>query len=83
MLTIIQHPDGNPKKIAAGAKLGSTEQEISYGDVDTRGGASGSGIINQDGRVIGVHTTGGCFDTGGSNSGVTLLGIRRVSKVIK
>ena len=34
---------------------------ISYSDIDTLGGNSGSGILRaSDGRLVGIHTNGGC-----------------------
>jgi trimeric autotransporter adhesin len=37
---------------------------------DTTGGNSGSPIIEEStGRAVGVHTHGGCYSTGGANSG--------------
>jgi V8-like Glu-specific endopeptidase len=82
-LTIIQHPDGRPKRIAAGTQLRLASNNIFYSDVDTLGGSSGSGVINQDGRVIAVHTNGGCTATGGANYGVTLNAISQVSRIIR
>jgi hypothetical protein len=84
VLTVIQHPSGNPKRVAAGNKIRvSTDlQQLFYGDVDTLDGSSGSGVIDQRGRLIGVHTDGGCTATKGENSGYSLVAISHVSRII-
>lgn len=83
LLTVIQHPNGNPKRIAAGVGIGVNLPTVTYSDIDTLGGSSGSGVLDQDGRVIAVHTNGGCYENGGSNAGVTLFSISKVSAVLK
>lgn len=83
MLTVIQHPMGLPKKIAAGFAVQVALPLIRYSDVDTLGGSSGSGVLDQRGKLIAVHTTGGCDVDGGANSGVTLNAIKEYSKFIK
>jgi V8-like Glu-specific endopeptidase len=82
-LTVIQHPNGVPKRIAAGTQLRLANNSIYYSDIDTLGGSSGAGVINQAGQVIGVHTNGGCLPTGGENSGVTANAISQVSGVVR
>jgi V8-like Glu-specific endopeptidase len=63
VVTIIGHPAGRAKEIHAGAVL---DYSSSVGtnwfrhQVDTVGGNSGSGVLNSDGQVIGVHTNAGC-----------------------
>lgn len=83
VLSVIQHPNGLPKRIAAGSGVRVVGTEVQYSDVDTYGGASGSGVIEQGGRLVGVHTNGGCDMFGGHNSGVALTAIRGVSAIIK
>ena len=83
MLTVIQHPNGVPKRIAGGVGVGLASSSITYSDVDTLGGSSGSGVLDQDGNVIAVHNLGGCSVNGGSNSGVTLSAISKVSAFVK
>ena len=83
LLTVIQHPNGNPKRVAAGVGIGVNLPTVTYSDIDTLGGSSGSGVLDQDGKVIAVHTNGGCYENGGSNSGVTLFSISKVSAVLK
>jgi Trypsin-like peptidase domain len=81
-LTIIQHPEGKPKRVASGIETRLSSNNIMYSDIDTLGGSSGSGVINQDGRVIAVHTNGGCTAVGGANYGLTLNAISRVSSIV-
>jgi len=60
-LTIIGHPDGWPKKVSVGDPAGDL---INGGffkhHVDTLPGNSGSGVLNELGYLVGVHTGGGC-----------------------
>jgi hypothetical protein len=42
-----------------------------------------AGIVDQNGKLIGVHIKGGCTPLGtGSNSGVALAAIKTVSQII-
>lgn len=61
MLCLIGHPAGLPKRIEAGPALAPQGSQIRYDDIDTLGGNSGSGVLRaSDGRLVGVHTNGGC-----------------------
>ena len=61
MLCIIGHPAGMPKRIEAGAALAPSGNQIRYDSIDTLGGNSGSAVLRaSDGRIVGVHTNGGC-----------------------
>jgi V8-like Glu-specific endopeptidase len=61
MLCIMGHPAGVPKRIEAGPALAPSGSQIRYDDIDTQGGNSGSGVLRaSDGRLVGVHTNGGC-----------------------
>jgi len=81
-LAIIQHPAARPKVIAVGKLLkNSNPDKISY-SVDSLGGSSGSGILNDSGSLVGVHTNGGCSATGGANSGWTISRIRASSSIL-
>jgi len=82
-LTMIQHPAGDPKKIEAGPKNNVMGSSITYSDLDTRGGSSGSGVLDSNGRIIAVHTHGGCRASGGTNGGVTLNSVARNSAIIQ
>jgi len=81
-ITIIGHPGGQPKQIEAGTVASFSGNFVQYGNVDTLGGSSGSGILNSSGQIIGVHTNGGCTSTGGTNSGMRISRIRAVSSVL-
>ncbi|WP_394834562.1 trypsin-like peptidase domain-containing protein [Pendulispora rubella] len=81
-LAIIQHPSGDRKQIEAGTRLGLSGNYMTYGNIDTEPGSSGSGILNANGRLVGVHTNGGCTSSGGSNSGVRMTRISAVSAVL-
>lgn len=81
-LTIIQHPQGDPKKIESGDVLTSIGSDLFYDNIDTHGGSSGSGVRDVDGEVVAVHTNGGCSRTGsGANRGVLMNAIADVSSV--
>jgi V8-like Glu-specific endopeptidase len=82
-LAIIQHPGGERKVLAVG-KLSnsSTASRIFYSGLDTRGGSSGSGVLDDSGSIIGVHTNGGCSATGGTNAGWLISKIRAASSII-
>ncbi len=74
MICIIGHPAGVPKRIEAGPLTSFSGDRVRYNDIDTLGGNSGSAIWRaSSGRIIGVHTNGGCTTAGtGSNSGVRI-----------
>lgn len=84
MLCLIQHPAGLPKRIDAGPAFHLHDTQIGYDSIDTLGGSSGSGILRaSDGRIVGVHTNGGCSMAAGShNYGVRITSIRNVSPII-
>ncbi|HET8987540.1 MAG TPA: trypsin-like peptidase domain-containing protein [Humibacillus sp.] len=84
MLAIIGHPAGRPKRIEAGPATALAGGQLSYNDIDTLGGNSGSGILGPAGTVVGVHTNGGCNPAGtGSNFGVPIATIRAVSPTLQ
>lgn len=79
-IAILQHPAGQPKKIEAGTVLRVENGQVFYADLDTLGGSSGSGVRDLAGRVIAVHTNGGCqFD---ANRGVAVSSIAALSNEI-
>lgn len=78
LLTIIQHPQGKPKKVGAGTVLQKYGDFLFYNDIDTEGGSSGSGVRDASGAVVAVHTNGGCQPNGaGANRGVRIIAIAR------
>jgi V8-like Glu-specific endopeptidase len=65
---ILQHPAGVPKKIHAGPVLDyASPQGANWfrHQVDTINGSSGSGVLSEDGFLVGIHTHAGC-DPGNS-----------------
>jgi hypothetical protein len=77
---IIQHPKGKPKRVDNGPVSDVNSKVISYQDIDTFAGSSGSPLINADGDIIGIHTHPGCDPMGvGSNHGVPISAIKAVS----
>ena len=85
MLAILGHPAGQPKRIEAGPCTSISSTTVRYNDIDTLGGNSGSGILQATtGRVLGVHTNGGCNSAGtGTNSGVAIAAIRGASPTLQ
>ncbi|WP_165422613.1 trypsin-like serine peptidase [Rhizobium ruizarguesonis] len=85
-LAIIQHPNGEPKMIGAGALLKASGNDLFYDDIDTLGGSSGSAIRDEQGTIAGVHTHGGCLTEAtpgkiNANAGVDIQAIAAVSDV--
>lgn len=79
-LAIIQHPQGEPKKIGAGTAQDVAEPFIYYNDIDTWGASSGAGVRDDNGDVVGVHIRGDCAAS--ANSGVSALAISEVSDAL-
>lgn len=83
-LTIIQHPSGETKQVEAGTRgLTNSGVYMGYGDIDTEPGSSGSGVLDDKGSVVGVHTNGGCGMSGGENKAVKMSEILKVSKTVQ
>lgn len=89
-ICIIQHPGGSPKRIEAGhathihGSSGPDPAYFGYDDIDTLNGSSGSGVIRSpDGRLVGVHTNGGCTGRrSGHNHGVKIGEILNASSAL-
>ncbi|MCP4134120.1 MAG: trypsin-like peptidase domain-containing protein [bacterium] len=83
-LTVIQHPHGEPKQIETGSfySLGGAKKIILYSNLDTSRGSSGSGVLDSNGVLIGVHTTGTCSEESELNAGVCISAIQKVSAII-
>ena len=85
MLCIMGHPLGVPKRIEAGPLVDFDGNRVLYNDIDTMGGNSGSGILQaSSGRIVGVHTNGGCNASGtGHNFGMRISAIRTNSPTVR
>lgn len=85
MLCIIGHPAGQPKRIEAGPTTSISGNLIHYSDIDTLGGNSGSGILRaSDGRLVGIHTNGGCNPSGtGTNFGQRIAAVIAASPTLQ
>lgn len=62
-VAIIQHPARERKKLHAGPVLDYSSPVGTNWfrhQVDTVGGSSGSGVLNTDGQLVGIHTNAGC-----------------------
>lgn len=83
MLCLIQHPNGEPKRIEAGPARTVDTGLITYNGIDTSGGSSGAPLLaSPSGEVVGVHTNGGCTHISGANFGVTIGIVRSVSRLL-
>lgn len=80
-LAIIQHPLGGPKQLAEGALVSCQQGVLHYRDLDTLVGASGAGILNREGRLIGIHSGGECISEG-SNFGPRISSIIDASALL-
>jgi V8-like Glu-specific endopeptidase len=59
-VTIIQHPNGGPKKIAfTDNKVSAVFDDLVQYSTDTEPGSSGSPVFNQDWEIVGLHHRGG------------------------
>ena len=88
MLCIIGHPAGQPKRIESGPTTAISGNLIRYGDIDTLGGNSGSGILRaSDGQLVGIHTNGGCTAAspgdGGTNFGQRIAAVMAASPTLQ
>ena len=55
-----------------------------YHIADTMGGNSGSSIIREsDEMIVGIHTNGGCYSRGGSNSATVISENQELVKAIR
>lgn len=86
IITIIGHPAGLPKQVEVGPLTAINGNQIRYSDTDTLGGSSGSGVLlSPYGRLVGVHTNGGCSGTNpetGFNIGERIMALRNVSPIL-
>jgi V8-like Glu-specific endopeptidase len=83
-IAILQHPAAAPMSVGAGTVAHVQGSTISYDTIDTLGGSSGAGILDAEtGKLVGVHTNGGCTKSaGGENSGVTIGALTAASPIL-
>lgn len=79
---IIQHPNGEQKQLDAGSDISRDGNYLTYAELDTMGGASGSGVLDKNGNLVAVHTNGGCSASGGSNRGLSMETIWKISPIL-
>lgn len=82
---VIQHPLGKPKVIEAGPVTFKNVHLLSYNDIDTQGGSSGSPVISisSDG-IVAVHVSGGCdVSRSGHNNATAIRAILPYSRIIR
>lgn len=83
MLCIIQHPNGDPKKVEAGPLSEPSRSRIGYNSLDARSGASGAPVLSaKTGEIVGVHIEGGCAVPNGISVAQTIGAIRGVSDLL-
>ncbi len=86
-ITIIQHPARLPKVVEGGTLGYRADGRVSYADLDTEGGSSGSGVLqNSTGLVIGVHTSGTWDDScgpGDPNKGEAMVDLYVQSPIVR
>ena len=59
LLNIVQHPDGEPKQLAARAnRLVDLVEDFLHYETDTAPGSSGSPVFNDHWEVVGLHHSG-------------------------
>ncbi len=83
-IALLQHPRAEPMKVGAGAVARVSGSKISYDSIDTLDGSSGAGILDgTSGKLVGVHTNGGCAQDGdGENFGVTIGALTAASQIL-
>jgi V8-like Glu-specific endopeptidase len=87
MVCIIGHPATAPKQVEAGPVTAFDGNQVRYNDADTLPGNSGSGILHgPSGRLVGVHTNGGCAGTTpetGFNLGMRISSLIGASPILQ
>ncbi len=90
-LMMIHHPKGKPMQVSWDeCAVKETKGNMLHHRCDTEPGSSGSGILTQetesqdDVRIVGVHTLGGCKKTGdnSSNSGPSMSHLLTLSSTL-
>lgn len=76
---IIQHPDQLPKKFGRGYAYFGNEPFITYTQISTGGGSSGSPVIScRTNKVVGVHVNGDCAGATLTNKAIAIDMIRNL-----
>jgi V8-like Glu-specific endopeptidase len=85
-LVIVQHPSRGPKKVDVGTLHKMEGGLMSYNDIDTAPGSSGSPVLNTKGEIVGVHFYGACQADGppdtGANYAQPIGTIRAASSIL-
>ena len=81
-VAIVHHPLGLPKKDSVGMLDSYSGTSLYYSKADTEEASSGAGILDQNGKLIGIHTEGGC-EKFGNNGAVSIAAIRSISAFLK
>ena len=82
-VALMAHPAGQRKLIEAGLISNFKDNVIGYNDIDTLGGSSGAGIRHApSGTIVGVHTNGGCTNSG-YNRGVPITSMITASPTLQ
>jgi hypothetical protein len=84
-IAIIQHPSGFEKKVATGSILDFKGARLYYKNVSTEGGSSGAAVLSSQGRVVGIHTRGGCASplSGSANKGMSLHRLKDIIATLR
>lgn len=74
-LAVVQHSQGDVKKIAVGNLKSVRGRNLFYSNLNTDNGSSGAGIIDKNGKLVGIHTNGGCDNPtyGYANRGLRMI----------
>lgn len=84
-IAVVQHPGGDFKKIATGNLRNTDGPRMFYSNLSTSGGSSGAGIVNKQGKLVGIHSEGGCGNPklGNANRGWSVSTVKTILDAIK
>ena len=74
-IALFHHPLSGRRKVVGFGTVDSLSGNALAHSIDTRGGSSGGGILNQAGLLVGIHLRAGCTATGGHNGGNVMTAI--------
>ncbi|AKT41117.1 trypsin-like serine peptidase [Chondromyces crocatus] len=84
VISIIGHPAFRRKQVDVGhARYNVFLDRILYDDLDTLGGNSGSGILNAQGELTGLHYGGSCDGWFGYNYGEKMSNLLQASPLLR